>query len=258
MPARRPQAELDFSRPSPDAGESHGSRNAQWLVEIKAGSGGQEAESFVAMLARMLAKSAAKQGAACEVEEEQATSAGFKSVALRVSGSVGEKMAKFESGAHRLIRASPFGDGRAQTSFAAVSAQRMPEPGEAPAGLDLSQVKFWATTSQGPGGQHVNKTQSAIWAKHLPTGVAVCAQSRSQTQSKALAIARLAQKLGDIDAQSERRERREAWRDQPDASFGQAFRTYRLQGDLARDERTGGQMSAKEALDGKVAKLWRE
>jgi len=210
------------------------------------------------MLARMLAKAAAKQKADCEVEEEQPTAAGFKSVALRVRGPVGEKMAKFESGAHRLIRASPFGDGRPQTSFAAVSGQRMAAPGdEAEAGgLDLNDVKFWATTSQGPGGQHVNKTQSAIWAKHLPTGIAVCAQSRSQTHSKVLAIARLSQKLRDIEAEGARQEQKKNWQERPDASFGQSFRVYRLQGDLARDERTGKQMSAKEALDGKMSKLW--
>jgi protein subunit release factor B len=207
------------------------------------------------MLSRMLIKACAKEKAECEVEEEMPTPAGFKSVALRVEGKMGERIARHEAGAHRLIRSSPFGDGRVQTSFAAVSAQPLGE--RAAEGLDLSEVKFWATTSQGPGGQHVNKTQSAIWAKHLPTGVAVCAQSRSQTHSKELAIARLGQKLAEMRESERRAGERQAWAERPDASFGQAHRTYRMQGDLARDERTGRQMSAKEALDGKVAKLWR-
>ncbi|MDR0478901.1 MAG: peptide chain release factor 1 [Burkholderiaceae bacterium] len=175
------------------------------FLEIRAGTGGDESALFAGDLARMYTRYAAAQGWRCEVvSESPAELGGYKEIVLRIEGENVYGQLRFESGGHRVQRV-PVTEtqGRIHTSAATVAV--MPEPDEAEAiTLDPSQLRIDTFRASGAGGQHINKTDSAVRVVHLPTGlVAECQDGRSQHANKAQALRVLQARLQD-QARSER------------------------------------------------------
>ena len=166
------------------------------LVEIRAGTGGDEASLFAGDLMRMYQRFAEERGWKVELLETSASEVGgFKEVVFKVSGEEVFRILKYESGVHRVQRV-PVTEtqGRIHTSTATVAV--MPEAEEVDVELKPDDLQIQATRSSGPGGQHVNTTDSAVQVTHLPTGIMVkCQDGRSQTKNKEKALAILRSKL---------------------------------------------------------------
>ena len=228
------------------------------FVQIQAGEGGTDAADWAAMLLRMYQRWAETEGRKVElVESSEAEEAGIRSATLRISGDHPFGYLKGESGQHRLIRISPFDSaGRRQTSFAAVDVT--PDLGdEIDIEIDYAKdVREDTMRSSGAGGQHVNKTESAIRLTHLPTGVVTqCQSQRSQHQNRAHARKMLESKLYQMEI--EKREADNAARrgEKSKIGFGgETIRNYVLHPDrFAKDTRTGHRETNPDAvIDGNL------
>jgi peptide chain release factor 2 len=228
-------------------------------VEVHAGSGGTESQDWANMLLRMYTRWAEKHGFKVEyIEETSGDEAGIKSATIQVKGHNAYGWLKTEAGVHRLVRISPFdSNARRHTSFAGLTVYPVVDDRIV---IDISEADVRVDTmrSQGAGGQHVNKTESAIRLTHIPTGVVVmCQQDRSQHRNRAMAWDMLRAKL----YQRELRIREEqAIADQAaktDIGFGHQIRSYVLQPyQMVKDLRTGVQTSdAGGVLDGDLDKF---
>jgi peptide chain release factor 2 len=233
--------------------EKHDSANC--FLEINAGAGGTEAQDWAEMLARMYSRWAEKKKYKIEiVDKDDGEEAGVKSIRLHIQGNKAYGWLKKESGVHRLVRISPFdSNARRHTSFA--SALVIPEiDNDIEVYINPSDLRIDTFRSSGPGGQHVNKTESAIRITHIPTGIAVASQiDRSQHRNKEIAMNMLRSKLYAIKLR-EREESTNSSQPKTDIAWGNQIRSYVLQPyKMVKDSRTGiEEGNALAALDGEI------
>lgn len=229
-------------------------RNA--ILSIHAGAGGTESQDWAQMLMRMYLRWAERRGYQAEVlDVSPGEEAGIKSAVIDVSGDYATGYLKSEHGVHRLVRLSPFdADHARHTSFALVEV--MPE---AEADVDVKiapeDLKVDAFRSSGPGGQHMQKTSSAVRLTHLPTGLTVSCQSeRSQHQNKEIAMKILLSRLLEVELVKRAEERAKLKGKRIAAGWGNQIRSYVLHPyKMVKDHRTDYQTSDTEAvLDGEL------
>jgi len=226
------------------------------ILSINARDGGTDANDWAEMLLRMYANWAKDHDYAVEILDRQENEeAGIQSAAIAVRGFMAYGMLKGESGIHRLVRISPFNaEGKRQTSFAAVDVS--PEVSDA-LQIDLREDDLVEQVyrSSGPGGQHVNKTSSAVRLTHLPTGIVVACQSeRSQHQNRALALKMLRARLARIEEEKREAEQAAKYNQMPKTGFGSQIRSYFLHPEQrVKDARTGYMdTSFHNVLDGNI------
>ena len=227
------------------------SRNA--FLDIQAGSGGTEAQDWAEMLLRMYLRWAEDRGFETELlEVSPGEVAGIKSATVHVRGEYAYGWLRTETGVHRLVRKSPFDSGhRRHTSFAAVFVSPEIED-DIEIEIDPSDLRIDVYRASGAGGQHVNKTESAVRITHLPTGIVVqCQNDRSQHKNKATAMGQLRAKLYEFEQQKRREQANLLEESKSDIGWGNQIRSYVLDQSRVKDLRTGyesGQPSA--VLDG--------
>src|SRR6185436_4592030 len=223
-------------------------------LEVHAGAGGTESQDWAGMLLRMYRRWAEKRGYKVEfLEESQGEEAGIKSATVKVNGRNAYGWLKTEGGVHRLVRISPFdSNARRHTSFASVDVYPVIDD-RIVIDIKESDVRTDTMRSGGAGGQHVNKTESAVRLTHIPTGVAVvCQAGRSQHKNRAQAWDMLRARLYEIEL---KRREEQAAADQAaktDIGWGHQIRSYVLQPyQMVKDLRTGVQTSdTSGVLDG--------
>jgi peptide chain release factor 2 len=229
-------------------------RNA--ILSIHAGAGGTESQDWAQMLMRMYLRWAERRGYKAEVlDVSPGEEAGIKSAVIDVSGDYATGYLKSEHGVHRLVRLSPFdADHARHTSFALVEV--MPE---AEADVDVriapEDLKVDTFRSSGPGGQHMQKTSSAVRLTHLPTGLTVSCQSeRSQHQNKEIAMKILLSRLLEVELKKRAEERAKIKGGRIEAGWGNQIRSYVLHPyKMVKDHRTDYQSADAEAvLDGEL------
>jgi peptide chain release factor 2 len=227
---------------------------ANAFLNINAGAGGTEAQDWAEMLLRMYLRYAEEKGWKSEIIDlSPGEEAGIKSATLLIRGEYVYGYLKGETGVHRLVRISPFDASRRRhTSFASVSV--FPEtPDDIKIEIKESDLKIETFRSSGPGGQHVNKTETAVRITHLPTGIVVqCQNERSQYQNKAMALKLLKAKLYELERQKRLEKWKEIHKNQKEIAWGNQIRSYILQPyKLVKDHRTNVERTdAERVLDG--------
>ncbi len=224
------------------------------FVEIHAGAGGTESQDWAEMLARMYTRWAEARGFAVEVlEESLGEEAGVKSVTMRVTGENAYGWLKTESGVHRLVRISPFdASARRHTSFASVWAYPVIED-DIEIEIDDKDIRIDTYRASGAGGQHVNRTDSAVRITHLPTSIVVqCQNDRSQHRNRAAAFAMLRARLYELELQKREAEAQAEHAAKSDIGWGHQIRSYVLQPyQMVKDLRTNIEKGNPQAvLDG--------
>lgn len=198
------------------------------ILEIHPGAGGTESQDWGAMLLRMYQRWADQHGFQVEVEDYQAgDEAGLKSVTLMIKGVNAYGLLRSENGVHRLVRISPFDSaGRRHTSFASV--EIMPELDDSiEVDLNPDDLRIDVYRSSGAGGQHINKTSSAVRITHLPTGIVTSSQAqRSQFQNRDTAMAMLKAKLYQRELQAQQQKKAALKGEQLDIGWGSQIRSY--------------------------------
>ncbi|MCX7801063.1 MAG: peptide chain release factor 2, partial [Fimbriimonadales bacterium] len=205
----------------------HDGRNA--FVEIKAGAGGSEACDWAAMLLRMYTRWAEDRGYKVEIlSETPGDVTGYRSVNFQVTGENAYGYLKGEHGVHRLVRISPFDAAtRRHTSFAMVEV--LPEMEESEVDLNQEDLKIETLRAGGAGGQHVNKTESAVRITHLPTGIVVqCQNERSQHKNRAAAMSVLLARLAELQSTQDAERIRALKGETVPAEWGRQIRSYVL------------------------------
>ncbi|CAN7298359.1 peptide chain release factor 2 [Pseudoxanthomonas sp. LjRoot143] len=223
------------------------------FVDIQAGAGGTEAQDWAEILLRMYLRWCESRGWKTELMEASGGDvAGIKSATLRVEGDFAYGWLKTETGVHRLVRKSPFdSDNRRHTSFTSVFVS--PEVDD---NIDIdinpADLKTDVYRSSGAGGQHVNKTESAVRITHVPTGIVVaCQTGRSQHQNRDNAMKMLAAKLYELEIQKRNAERDAVEATKSDIGWGSQIRNYVLDQSRIKDLRTGIERSdTQKVLDG--------
>ncbi|MDE2182447.1 MAG: peptide chain release factor 2 [Alphaproteobacteria bacterium] len=225
-------------------------------LEIHAGAGGTESQDWAEMLLRMYTRWAERKGYKLEwLEESEGEGAGIKSATLLVKGPNAYGWLKSEAGVHRLVRISPFdANARRHTSFSSVTVYPVIDQ---TIEIDIPEkdVRIDVYRASGAGGQHVNKTESAVRITHLPTGIAVsCQTERSQHQNRAVCWDMLRSRLYEIELEKKRAETGAFIGEKSDIGWGHQIRSYVLQPyQLVKDLRTGVESRApQDVLDGEL------
>jgi peptide chain release factor 2 len=227
---------LEFRRMFAGKMDSH---NA--FLDVQAGSGGTEAQDWASMLFRMYLKWAERHGYAVDVLEESAGEvAGIKSATIHVRGEYAYGWLRTETGVHRLVRKSPFDSGhRRHTSFAAVFVSPEIED-DIEIELKDADLRVDVFRASGAGGQHVNKTESAIRITHIPTGIVVqCQNERSQHKNRATAMNQMRAKLYELEEQKRKEQAQIVEDNKADIGWGSQIRSYVLDQSRVKDLRTG-------------------
>lgn len=226
------------------------------ILALHAGAGGTEAQDWVAMLLRLYTRWAEEKGYQVNIVDLlPGDEAGIKSVTIIVAGPYAYGYLKTEKGVHRLVRISPFdAAGRRHTSFASVDV--LPEvKEELEVAIRPEDLKIDTFRSSGAGGQHVNKTNSAVRITHLPTNIIVqCQNERSQIANRNAALKLLKAKLFDLERKKKEAEINLRWEEQPDIAWGSQIRSYIFHPyNLVKDHRTGVEIGNVNAvMDGKI------
>ncbi len=223
------------------------------FLEIQAGSGGTEAQDWAEMLLRMYLRWGERHGFHTElIEVSPGEVAGIKSATVKFEGPYAYGWLRTETGVHRLVRKSPFDSGnRRHTSFAAVFVS--PEvDDDIDIEINPADLRVDTYRASGAGGQHVNRTDSAIRITHLPTGVVVqCQSDRSQHKNRATAMKQLKAKLYELEMQQRNAERQALEESKSDIGWGSQIRSYVLDQSRIKDLRTGVETGNTQAvLDG--------
>lgn len=232
-------------------------RNA--ILTIHPGAGGTESQDWATMLMRMYLRYCEDAGFKTETLDLQSgEEAGIKSVTIEVVGSYAYGYLKAEAGVHRLVRISPFdSNSRRHTSFASVFI--LPEMDEKiDIDIDPNDLRVDTFRASGAGGQHVNKTSSAVRITHLPSGIVVqCQNERSQHKNKANAMKILASRLYKLKEEEQMRKRQEIEDEKKDIAWGSQIRSYVFHPyNLVKDHRTGFETSNIQAvMDGDLHKF---
>jgi peptide chain release factor 2 len=224
------------------------------LVTVNAGAGGTDAQDWAEMVLRMEMRWAEKRGFRVELlEVSPGEEAGIKSATFRVSGDNAYGLYSAEKGVHRLVRLSPFdAANRRQTSFAGVEVSPVVDA-SADVKIDDEDLQVDTYRASGAGGQHVNKTDSAVRITHRPSGIVVqCQNERSQSSNKATAMAMLRSKLAELEERKRREEIAAERGEAQDVNFGSQIRNYVLHPyKQVKDLRTGLEAGdVQKVLDG--------
>jgi peptide chain release factor 2 len=226
------------------------------LVAINSGAGGTESQDWADMLLRMYVKWAEKQGYELELmDRQEGEEAGIKSATFAVRGANAYGFLNGENGVHRLVRISPFdSQARRHTSFASVYVY--PEVDDSiEIEIEDKDLRIDVFRASGAGGQHVNRTESAVRMTHLPTGIVVqCQNERSQHKNRATAMKMLRTRLYDLELKKRAEEQQKIEGAKKDIAWGSQIRSYVLQPyRMVKDHRTGETMGDTDAvLDGGI------
>jgi peptide chain release factor 2 len=239
---------LEFQRMFPGKMDSH---NA--FLDIQAGAGGTEAQDWAAMLLRMYLKWADQHGVATEIiDQSPGEVAGIKGATISMTGDYAYGWLRTETGVHRLVRKSPFDSGnRRHTSFASVFVS--PEvDDDIDIEINPADLRTDVYRSSGAGGQHVNKTESAVRITHIPSGIVVACQSeRSQHKNRSTAMKMLKAKLYELEFNKRNAAAKVLEESKSDVSWGNQIRSYVLDQSRIKDLRTGVEIGNTTAvLDG--------
>ena len=226
------------------------------IMAFHAGAGGTEAQDWTQMIVRMYSRWAEQHGYTIRmIDYQPGDEAGTKSCAFTVEGENAYGYLKSEKGVHRLVRISPFDtNGRRHTSFTAVDV--MPElPDDAEVEINMDDVRVDYFRASGAGGQHVNKTSSAVRMTHIPTGIVVqCQNERSQIQNREMCMKYLRAKLFELEEEKKEKLRAELTGTQQSIEWGSQIRSYVFHPyNLVKDHRTGVETSnIQSVMDGNI------
>ncbi|MEW5965964.1 MAG: peptide chain release factor 2 [Pseudomonadota bacterium] len=223
------------------------------FVDIQAGAGGTEACDWASMLLRQYLKYAERKGFKAELlEESEGDVAGIKSASIKIEGDYAYGTLRTETGVHRLVRKSPFdSSGGRHTSFASVFVY--PEVDDSiEVDINPADLRIDTYRASGAGGQHINKTDSAVRITHLPSGIVVqCQNDRSQHKNKAEAMSMLKSKLYEAELRKRQAEQDKLEAGKSDVGWGHQIRSYVLDNSRIKDLRTNVEVSAtQKVLDG--------
>jgi peptide chain release factor 2 len=225
-------------------------------LEVNAGAGGTEAQDWASMLLRMYIRWAEQHGYKVELlDESRGEEAGIKSTTIQITGNNAYGWLKTESGVHRLVRISPYdSNARRHTSFASASVTPVVDDS-----IDIeikeADLKVDTFRASGAGGQHVNKTESAVRFTHIPSGIIVaCQQERSQHKNRAKAMEMLRAKLYEMELKKREDAAADINATKSEIGWGHQIRSYVLQPyQMVKDARTGAETSQTQAvLDGDI------
>jgi peptide chain release factor 2 len=225
------------------------------FIEIQSGSGGTEAQDWASMLFRMYVRYCERKGFKVEIlEESDGEVAGLKSATIKVSGDYAYGYLRTESGVHRLVRKSPFdSNARRHTSFASVVT--FPEVDDSiEIEINPADLRVDTYRASGAGGQHINKTDSAIRITHLPTNTVVqCQNDRSQHKNRAEAMSMLKARLYELELRKRNEEKQALEDSKTDIGWGHQIRSYVLDQSRIKDLRTNYEVGNTQAvLDGEL------